>query len=287
MPVRVTTIAAAAVPAWAALANAAVDDPTRALRAVTGLQGAYYGRYAMGRRATLQPATATVASVLADSIAQRTAVQTATAALLIAATSLTTGTAGARRAIGARTAPFATAAQAVAGAVLASAADPADAIRLLLPLATWIEPPIPGYGPLAQSATIARAAIASNLRCAALAALAQASAAYQPVSFQDAQAVRALVCNALDAEATRAGDSGVRDATFAALRATRAAVALDLAVRGANLAALVEVTTIAPMPSLAAAWWLYQDTTREPQLVASADPPHPMFLPLSFPALDR
>lgn len=98
--------------------------------------------------------------------------------------------------------------------------------------------------------------------------------------------MRALVCGALDAEAIRAADSGMRDATYRALRALRAAVALDLAVRGAYLAALVEVTTIAPMPSLAAAWMLYADTTREPGLVASADPPHPMFLPTTFPALN-
>jgi prophage DNA circulation protein len=281
------TIAAAAVPAWGALASAAVDDPTRALSAVAGLQGAYYGRYAMGRRATLQPSHATVATALAASIAQREAVQLAVANLANAATGLTTGSAERGGGSAATSAAFATAAQAVAGAVLGAAADPADAIRLLLPLANWVEPIVPGRGPLAQTANLARAAIASTCRCAALAALALAASTYQPISYQDAQSVRALVCNALDAEATRAGDSGVRDATFAALRATRAAVALDLAVRGANLAALVEVTTSAPMPSLAAAWMLYADTTREPQLVASADPPHPMFLPRSFPALQR
>ena len=62
-------------------------------------------------------------------------------------------------------------------------------------------------------------------------------------------------------------------------------MALDLAVRGAQLPLLVEVTTPVSMPSLAEAWTLYQDTTREPQLVASADPPHPLFMPLSFDAL--
>ena len=70
-----------------------------------------------------------------------------------------------------------------------------------------------------------------------------------------------------------------------ALRDLRAAVALDLAVRGANLAALVEITTLVPMPSLAEAWTLYQDTAREPELVASANPPHPLFMPLQFAAL--
>jgi prophage DNA circulation protein len=98
--------------------------------------------------------------------------------------------------------------------------------------------------------------------------------------------LRVAVCDALDAEATRAGDSG-RDATFRALTDLRTAVAMDLAVRGANLAWLVEIDTRQSMPSLAEAWTLYQDTPREPGLVASADPPHPLFLPTSFAALNK
>jgi len=180
---------------------------------------------------------------------------------------------------------FAAAAVQLATALAAAANDPADAIRLLLPLAGWIPAPLPGAGPLSSAANAAQDAIASNLRCAACAALGNATAAYQPISYQDAQAVRVAVCGALDAEATRAADDG-RDATFEALRTLRAAVALDLGVRGANLAWLVEIDTAASMPSLAAAWTLYQDTTREPGLVASADVAHPLFMPLSFPALN-
>jgi prophage DNA circulation protein len=176
------------------------------------------------------------------------------------------------------------AAATLATALLEATTDPADAIRLLLPLTGWIPPPVPGSGPIAQRTQARQLAIASNLRCAACAALAQAVPLYQPVSYQDAQSLRQLVCAALDAEATRAADAGF-DATYAALRDLRTAVALDLAIRGANLAALVEITTQVPMPSLAEAWTLYQDTTREPQLVASANPPHPLFMPLSFPAL--
>jgi prophage DNA circulation protein len=180
---------------------------------------------------------------------------------------------------------FAAAGVDLANAVAASANDPADAIRMLLPLAGWMPPPIGGTGPLAINARATSDVIASNLRCAACAALAQATQAYGPVSYQDAMAVRDAVCDALDAEATRAGDAGL-DATYQALRDLRAAVALDLAVRGAGLAWLVEIETRQPMPSLAEAWTLYQDTPREPGLVASADPPHPLFLPTSFPALN-
>ena len=53
-------------------------------------------------------------------------------------------------------------------------------------------------------------------------------------------------------------------------------------------AALVgSVVTLQPMPSLAEAWTLYQDTTREPGLVAASGAAHPLFLPVSFPGLSR
>lgn len=187
-----------------------------------------------------------------------------------------------------RLAAFADAGQQVAAALLAATNDPADAIRLLLPLTAWMPPPLPGSGPLWASTQTARDRLASNLRCSACAALARAASLYQPVSYQDAQSVRLLVCGAIDAEATRAGDASyAATGTYQALRDLRTAVALDLAIRGASLAMLVEIETAVPMPSLAEAWTLYQDTTREPELVASANPPHPLFMPLSFPALAR
>lgn len=174
----------------------------------------------------------------------------------------------------------------LANAVADAANDPADAIRLLIPLAGWMPPTIPGRGPLAAAARTAQDAIAATLRGAACAALGAAARSYRPVSYQDAQAVRIAVCGALDAEAIRAADAG-RDATYAALRELRAAVALDLALRGANLSALVEITTRQSTPSLAEAWALYQDTTREPELVAAADAASPLFFPLDFTALTR
>lgn len=181
---------------------------------------------------------------------------------------------------------FSAAAVTLATALQESTTDPADAIRLLLPLAGWMPPALPGSGPLSVAAQSAQDALASNLRCAVCVALATAAQSYQPVSYQDALSVRYLVCAALDAEATRAADA-MLDATYQALRDLRSAVALDLAVRGASLASLVEITTAVSMPSLTEAYALYQDTSREPQLVASAQPAHPLFLPTSFPALSR
>jgi prophage DNA circulation protein len=181
---------------------------------------------------------------------------------------------------------FAAASVALAQAVAAAITDPADAIRLLIPLASWVPDPLPGTSQTAIVAQSAQDAIADNLRCAACAALANATQAYAPSSYQDAQALRATVCGVLDAAATLCADAG-QDASFAALRALRTAVSMDLAVRGANLAYLVEIETAASMPSLAEAWTLYQDTMREPALVACADVPHPLFLPLDFPGLSR
>jgi prophage DNA circulation protein len=172
----------------------------------------------------------------------------------------------------------------LANAVAAATVDPADAVRLLLPLCQWTQPPVFGGGPLAAVMTQWTTAISRNMRCAALAALAVATSNYKPISYQDAFALRSTVCAAIDAEATLAADDG-DDTTYLALRDLRAAVALDLLVRGASLPSLIEVTTFVSMPSLAEAWALYGDTSREPALVASADTPHPLFLPLSFPAL--
>lgn len=181
---------------------------------------------------------------------------------------------------------FAEAGVALIDAVAAAINDPADAIRLLIPLAQWQPPPPPGTGPLAIRTATAQAALADNLRCAACAALADATGRYLPSSYQDAQALRATVCAVLDAEATLAADAG-RDATYAALRDLRTTVAMDLAVRGADLAWLVEAETLVSMPSLAEAWTLYQDTTREPSIVASSGVRHPLWLPLDFQALSR
>jgi prophage DNA circulation protein len=186
----------------------------------------------------------------------------------------------------ARAADFALAAEQLAEALVASSTDPADAVRLLMPLTSFVPSPLPGAGPLWANAQAIQDALASTMRCAACAALAKASAAYQPVSYQDAQSLRIMVVGAIDAEAVRVADAG-RDASYQALRDLGTAVALDLAVRGATLAALVEVDTYTSVPSLAEAWTLYQDTSREPELVASANPHHPLFMPLSFQALAR
>ena len=184
----------------------------------------------------------------------------------------------------ARAHAFAAAGRRLVAAIQESAGDPADAIRLLMPLTQWVPPDLPGTGPLQSVSQDVQDLAASNLRCAACAALARATVRYQPLSYQDAFSLRQMVCATIAAEAQRCADAG-RDASYQALRNLYAAVAFDLAVRGASLPLLVEVVTAVPMPSLTEAWTLYQDTTREPQLVASSGASHPLFLPLEFEAL--
>ena len=72
--------ASSSIPGYGALATFGVNDPTRALNAVSGLQG-YYGRYSSGRRGVLQPADATVQSCLSQSVSSRQGVLDAVAAL--------------------------------------------------------------------------------------------------------------------------------------------------------------------------------------------------------------
>jgi prophage DNA circulation protein len=72
----VTRTAASGVSQFTGMATGAVDDAARIFGCVRGLQG-FYGRYATGNRQAMQPATATVHSVLSDATRSRTAVYAA------------------------------------------------------------------------------------------------------------------------------------------------------------------------------------------------------------------
>ena len=161
------------------------------------------------------------------------------------------------------------AALALASAVRAACVDPADQVRQMLALA--------------QSAPLD--AMGAPLRRVALAQMARASAAYQPSSYQDAAALRGLVCDALDDEITRAGDAG-EDEVYTAFRALRIAVVLDLRARADALPRLRQVT-VPPLPAEVLAYRLYGDATRADELVTRADPINPLFMPTDELVLDR
>lgn len=155
-------------------------------------------------------------------------------------------------------------------AALRQALPVADAIRLLPALAAQAGPTITG-------ALCRRIAVVEACR---------ASASYQPASYDEAAALRAMLCELLDVEIIRAGDEG-EDATWRALRRLLAAVVRDLTARGASLAPLVEVRQRRSLPSLVLANRLYQDAEREAELVARVDPRSPLFMPMAFTALAR
>ncbi|QHC35346.1 hypothetical protein [Komagataeibacter xylinus] len=174
--------------------------------------------------------------------------------------------------------------QAMTEALRAACADPADAIRLLLSLANWTPSTQLSTAPVGAAIATLVSAMGQTLRRCALVSLANACSEYQPSSYNDALTVRAQVVQAFDIEILAAADA-YQDATYQALRALRTAVIIDITTRGAQLAALVTVTTPAPDSALPMAYRLYGDATRADDLIGRADPVHPAFMPTSFEAL--
>jgi prophage DNA circulation protein len=254
-------------------------DPTGIVAMATGLPPPdaqhTYGRYAYGSLTTPLPAGTTVQSLQASLATQRALVaSTTTAASAVAETY-------------SAAADMLDALAAVVEAMRAGITDPADQVRVLLGISAFqasYATPIPGSQ--ATSAGIVAAAMAAACRRAALVSLARASAAYQPVSYDDAVNIRTLVCAALDTEITAAGDAG-EDDTYLAFKALRASVIRDLTSRGASLPTVVTVTTKMPLPSLVLAQRLYQDASRSDQIAAETGVPHPAFCPTTVQVLSR
>ena len=245
---RVPQLSTQALPQWSSLAVTAVNDPARALASVAGLQG-YYGRYSAGRMGALQPIYRDRRNrACRRAIASREGVLAAAAALNLAASLRhERDPPGARRRVQRRGA---------SGCCRLIGGNNRPGRR---------DPPVATAVPVATDAVArdrARYGQPHKRRktpwprtCAALPAP-HWRAPRPSTSRPRNRTRRRCGCRSaalLDAEATICADAG-RDASFAALRDLRAAVALDLAVRGANLASLVEITTLVPMPSLAEAW---------------------------------
>ena len=174
---------------------------------------------------------------------------------------------------------FVGAAQDFTEAMRATASDPADAVRIL---AAFVAAPVPTFSQPDQAA--AAEATAAVFRRAALGSIALACADLAPSNSTDAQAVIAQVAGLLDAEMLAAADAG-QTASYAGLRDLRSAVIADLTARTAALPDLVTVRIPGALPSLALAYRLYGDATREPGMVARANVVHPGFMPAAFEAL--
>ena len=179
---------------------------------------------------------------------------------------------------------FATAAQALAAALLASTSDPADSVRVMATLANFTPNAAVPASAVGVAMQTMQAGCGDLFRRAALIALARASSTYQPSSFDDAVAVRTQLCTLLDQEIQIAGNQG-EDGTFNAFRAVRAAVVQDLTERAGNLAVLKAVKTPLAVPAPVLAQRLYRDSTRADELVTQANVVHPAFMPTNFKAL--
>ena len=280
---------------WTSIANTAATTAT-SLVTMVGILPGEFGRF-VGQTVSDQQKVATSVEELAGLGASgRESVQSAASALQSVAASgqyvsASLSEAAASASAGTPQTPstailsssdvvdVATGVQAVVQAVQSANPDPAAQVRACLTLADF-----PAVAQASSEQTAANAATSALCRRMALAAAAQSSASYVPTSQQDAAAMRDQIVTAIDAEMTVAGDAG-DDSSYLALRDVRSAVAADLGARGASLPRSVEMAFAGPMPSLVLAYRLYQDPTRDAELVHEADPVSPLFMPKSFEAL--
>ncbi|WP_143367174.1 hypothetical protein [Citrobacter braakii] len=95
-----------------------------------------------------------------------------------------------------------------------------------------------------------------------------------------------LAGDVLEAGATAAADMG-HDDTYRDLVALHNTVISTLTERGANLARFTEYQFNNSIPSLVLSERIYQDPTRNNELVKCVNPVHPAFMPLDFKALSK
>lgn len=262
---------------WYQTAVTAVNDVKSVIGSVSTLFGNFGRLFGGANNGYAGANVQALPNVTADDLlAQATA---ARAIVVAAGTSLQTAAANP-----ADSATFGAAAQALLTAVVGSASDPADAVRILGPMAQYQPVPVSTPGQIGEAMAILQAAISALLRRYALAQLATTLTTYQPYSQQDASTVLAQAAGYFDEEITIAGDTG-DDNTYQALRALRQAVIADMNARGEDLASIATFQYQASLPSLVLANRIYRDPTREPGLVQQINPIHPAFCPLVFQAL--
>lgn len=267
--VRADLIATAA--GWAGKVIVLARDATSLVRLTAVLPG-NNGRFSPGgnsgltgsNRSSYSSAT-TVTDLISAASVQRVAVATAAANFEMAASTTDL----------ANPVDLQPSATALVDSLVASCADPADAIRLLLQLLGET---------IGANITQTSYAISQLVQRAAAGALCEVSASYQPASANDAALRIAQIGDALDnlaLSASAMGDAG----SAAALGQCRGAVAQDLRERGATLAQVRTFDRATSLPALALAQSIYGDSSRADQLVAQARPESPLFLPVSFQAL--
>ncbi|KXZ68759.1 DNA circularization N-terminal domain-containing protein [Acinetobacter venetianus] len=162
--------------------------------------------------------------------------------------------------------------------VFESNPDPVQALNAMLPFAN--SQPMPS----GTDEAIGFNLLNDLIRRTAVICIAESTAKRAYVSYDDAVNTRTIVCQYIDQELKIAGDQGL-DGTYNALMNLRISVSQDLTSRGADLAKVEQISAAASLPSLVWAQRLYQDSGREKELVKSANPIHPAFMPINFKAL--
>ncbi len=275
---QVIQSAVSTVIGWYQVVTTLIHDVKRfwnSISTLTGNFGRLFGGGNTGYAGTNKKAasTATVSSLISADTVNRAAVATAGSALTAAASN-----------VGTDQTTFANAAQGVVTALAASAASPADAIRLLSSLLTFAPTPVVGASQVALAQTTMQNGCADLLRRATVAQVAVSATSYQPTSANDASAMRDSITALLDSEITIAANQG-EDGVYTALKTLRQSVVADLDARGSGLAAIATFSFGNTMPALTLANRLYRDATRSDELVVQANPVHPAFMQTSFKAL--
>ncbi|VVE06583.1 DNA circularization protein [Pandoraea sputorum] len=267
---------------WYNSAISVVADARNLFNLLTNLPGDF-GRFLGSSKtpsfsqfagASSTPATVTQASLVASATNNRAEVTSAASALGAAAKGLDASSIG----------TFTSAAQAVSAAVLAATTDPADSVRILSVLASFVPDDETTDSIIGSSMSTMQSACGDLFRRSAIASVARASASYLPSSSDDAVSMRDRVTDLIDSEIEIAGDQGEDDA-YEALRSLRAAVISDLNQRGGALSSIKTFQFPGGLPVLALANRLYRDASRADELLSQINPVHPAFCPASFKAL--
>lgn len=177
-------------------------------------------------------------------------------------------------------ASYASGAQGVIDALLASEAKGLDIIRQLETLSGFADTT---YRPDSSDSQITNA-VQIYMTTLTAGAMAYTASLYDPVSYDDAADLLQRVVTVIDTVSLAVADAGY-DGVYSALSDLKTHVKTTLQAKGALLANVSTVTFRQPLPALTLANRLYQDASRTEALVKMADPIHPAFMPTSFKAL--
>ncbi len=135
--------------------------------------------------------------------------------------------------------------------------------------------PVPTNTPSRVQQAANQAAVSVLIQRAAVIEAARNSSQVEFTGYTEAVAVREQLAEQLDVLAETAGN----DQVYEALVTLRAAVVRDITARGADLARTTTVTPLVTQPALVLAYALYEDASRDQEIIARNTVRHPGFVP--------